>query len=86
MSVENELKKLGYKFEYAQDDGGDRTEVWINQDQGLAIRIEWMKVDGDGWRTGGPIGTSKPAVGDLQDVRHCDDSEAASVSGTRVLP
>ena len=50
MSVEDELKKMGYKFEYAHNEGGDRTEVWLNQGVGMAVRIEWMKIDEEGWR------------------------------------
>jgi hypothetical protein len=48
------LKKMGYKFEYAHNDGGDRTEVWLNQDARMCVRIEWMKIDEEGWRLKGP--------------------------------
>ena len=53
MSFEDELKKMGYQFEYAHSEGGDRTEVWLNQDAGTCVRIEWMKIDEEGWRLKG---------------------------------
>ena len=46
MSVNDELRKLGYKLEYEYGPSGDRTEVWINEKAGTAVRIEWMRVEG----------------------------------------
>jgi len=46
MSVADELRRLGYRFEYERKDGDDRTEVWVNTVLGIAVRIEWMKVEG----------------------------------------
>lgn len=88
MSFEEELKKMGYKFEYAQDEGGDRAEVWLNEEGGMAVRIEWMKVDEEGWRVSNPAskGAGKVPVGKPQRNRHCDDDVATSGTGARVLP
>ena len=36
------MKKLGYRFEYEHGDSEDRTEVWINDEAGMAVRIEWL--------------------------------------------
>jgi hypothetical protein len=44
MSIENELTQMGYEFEYAYKDGNDRTEVWVNAQAGIAVRIEWLAV------------------------------------------
>ena len=45
MSIADELRNLGYKFEYEHGDSEERTEVWINERAGMAVRIEWMRVD-----------------------------------------
>lgn len=47
MSIGEELRKLGYRFEYERTRDGERTEVWTNDEAGMAIRIEWMKVYGE---------------------------------------
>ena len=47
MSVGEELRRQGYKLEYEYGDTADRTEVWINEKAGIAVRIEWMRVDGE---------------------------------------
>ena len=88
MSFEDELKKMGYKFEYAHGEGGDRTEVWLNEDAHTCVRIEWMKIDEEGWRLKGPAlqGKGMPSVGRPQRSRHRYDDAATSVAGTRVLP
>ena len=39
------LKRQGYGLEYEYGDGEDHTEVWINQEARMAVRIEWMKVE-----------------------------------------
>ena len=46
MTVADELRKQGYMLEYEYGDREDRTEVWINEKAGMAVRIEWMSVDG----------------------------------------
>jgi len=88
MSFKDELKKMGYKYEYAQGEEGDRTEVWLNEEAGMAVRIEWMKVDEEGWRVGGPTlkGMGRLSVGKPQRSRHQDDDVATSGTATRVLP
>ncbi len=43
MSVDDELRKQGYKLEYEYGNSEDRTEVWINEQAGMAVRIEWMR-------------------------------------------
>ena len=48
MGVGDELRKLGYKREYEYGHNGDLTEVWINEKAGMAVRIEWMRVIGEG--------------------------------------
>jgi len=48
MTIADELRTLGYKLEYEYGHSGDRTEVWINEKLGMAVRIEWMRVEGEG--------------------------------------
>jgi len=45
MSIGEELRELGYKLEYEYGHSEDRTEVWTNEKAGMAVRIEWMRVD-----------------------------------------
>jgi len=45
MSIADELRNLGYKLEYEYGDSEDRTEVWVNKKAGMAVRIEWMRID-----------------------------------------
>ena len=45
MGIGEELKKMGYQFEYESGDSEDRTEVWTNKEAGMAVRIEWMKLE-----------------------------------------
>lgn len=45
MGIGDELRKLGYRFEYDHGDSEERTEVWVNEKAGMAVRIEWMKMD-----------------------------------------
>ena len=47
MSIGDELRRLGYRFEYDYGDSEDRTEVWINDKAGMAVRIEWMRIEGE---------------------------------------
>ena len=46
MGIGEELKKMGYQFEYESGDSEDRTEVWTNEAVGMAVRIEWFRLDG----------------------------------------
>ena len=50
MGIQDELKKMGYRFEYDHGDSEERTEVWINDAARMAVRIEWMRIDEEGWR------------------------------------
>jgi len=50
MGIHEELQKQGYVFEYERPSGEDRIEVWTNQATRTAVRIEWIKIDEDGWR------------------------------------
>ena len=50
MGIQEELKKQGYVFEYERARGKDRIEVWTNKGTRTAVRIEWIKIDEDGWR------------------------------------
>lgn len=45
MSLHDELKRQGYEFEYEVGDSEDRTEVWTNKALGMAVRIEWFRLD-----------------------------------------
>jgi len=51
MSIGDELRKLGYRFEYDHGDAEERTEVWVNDELRMAVRIEWMRIDGERTRT-----------------------------------
>ena len=46
MTIADELRRLGYTFQYDHGDSEERTEVWVNKKAGMAVRIEWMRVDG----------------------------------------
>lgn len=45
MGIYEELKKMGYCFEYQHRRGKDRIEVWTNEEAEMAVRIEWMKIE-----------------------------------------
>lgn len=45
MGIKEELERQGYEFEYERTVGGDRRQVWTNKEAGMAIRIEWLKID-----------------------------------------
>jgi len=45
MGIHEALQKEGYVFEYERTRGEDRIEVWTNTNAGMAVRIEWMKMD-----------------------------------------
>jgi hypothetical protein len=40
------VMSFGSLVEYEYGHSEDRTEVWINEKAGMAVRIEWMRVDG----------------------------------------
>ena len=44
MGIREELESEGYVFEYAYNEDGDRTEVWVNREAGKAVRIEWLEI------------------------------------------
>ena len=44
MSIHDELKKLGYKFDHEHGCSEDRTEVWVNRSTGMGIAIEWFRL------------------------------------------
>ncbi len=46
MGIEDELEKQGYRLEYETTAGQDRKQVWVNRTACMAVRIEWMRVDG----------------------------------------
>ena len=52
MGIREALREEGYVFEYDHGSGEDRTEVWINQQAKMAVRIECIKIDEEGWRLG----------------------------------
>ena len=45
MGIEQELQKQGYEYQYACELGEDRKQVWINKKAGIAIRIEWIRME-----------------------------------------
>ena len=45
MGIHNELTRMGYRFEYERGDSEERTEVWGNEAAGMAVRIEWFRLD-----------------------------------------
>ena len=45
MGVAEEVREEGYKLEYEYGNGEDHTEVWVNEEACMAVRIEWMKVE-----------------------------------------
>ncbi len=53
MGVGGELRKRSYRLEYGYANSEDRTEVWISEGKGMAVRTEWTKLDreakGRGW-------------------------------------
>ena len=44
------LKEGGFAFEYERKRGDDVIEVWVNADKKMAVRIEWLRIDEEGWR------------------------------------
>ena len=49
-SVHEALRAEGYAFEYERKRGEDRVEVWTSRDKQMAVRIEWLRIDEEGWR------------------------------------
>ena len=45
MTIEKELQSQGYELEYGCSDNEDRKQVWVNKKAGMAIRIEWLKME-----------------------------------------
>ena len=45
MGITDKLKRQVYRLEYEYGDGEDHTEIWINDEAGMAVRIEWMKIE-----------------------------------------
>ena len=45
MGIEQELKNEGYRLEYEHHDGEDKKQVWMNDKAGMALRIEWVKIE-----------------------------------------
>jgi len=53
MGIHDELRTMGYRFECDHGDSEERTEVWINEVARMAVRIDWMRIDEEGWRVEG---------------------------------
>ena len=49
-SIRQALIAEGYVFEYDRRRGEDRVEVWTSRDKQMAVRIEWLRIDEEGWR------------------------------------
>ena len=50
MKVHDALREDGYAFEYERMRGEDKVEVWVNRDEKMAVRMEWLRIDEEGWR------------------------------------
>ena len=50
MKIHDALREEGFAFEYERSRGEDKIEVWVNQDAKMAVRIEWLRIDEEGWR------------------------------------
>ena len=50
MKIHDALREEGYAFEYERKRGEDRIEVWVNRDAKMAVRLEWLRIDEEGWR------------------------------------
>ena len=50
MKIHDALRDEGFRFEYERKRGEDRIEVWVNRDARMAARIEWLRIDEEGWR------------------------------------
>ena len=50
MRVHEALKEDGFVFEYERKRGDDVIEAWANRDKRMAVRIEWLRIDEEGWR------------------------------------
>jgi len=48
MGIQDELVRMGYTFEYERGDSEERAEVWVNKAAGMAVRIEWFRLDETG--------------------------------------
>ena len=44
MSLEDELRKMGYRFECEYIEDGKTTEVWIHPVTGGGVTIEWERL------------------------------------------
>ncbi len=45
MSIQDELKKEGYEFQYEHNEGEDHTEVWLHTAKSVGVRIEWFQIE-----------------------------------------
>jgi len=46
MKIYEELEKAGYKFDREYGCPEDRAEVWINKEAGMAVHVEWSRLEG----------------------------------------
>lgn len=44
MSIQDELRRLGYEFDHEFGCTEERTEVWVNRETGMGIAIEWFRL------------------------------------------
>ncbi len=42
MGIHDGFRRQVYKLDYDCGNSGDMTAVWINEDAGMAVRIEWI--------------------------------------------
>ena len=45
MSIEKTLERQGYELEYECTELGDRKQVWLNKKIGMAVRVEWFRME-----------------------------------------
>lgn len=45
MEIAKTLQNQGDELGYECADNGDRKQVWLNKRRGMAVRIEWFKME-----------------------------------------
>ena len=44
MGIDDQLRELGYEFDEEHADCEPGTELWINREIGMGLRLEWFKL------------------------------------------
>ena len=45
MTIQKALENEGYTLAYECFDRGDRKQVWVNAKAGMAVRIDWLRLE-----------------------------------------